>query len=198
MLVATLAITSTLSIRPSQASYIVTLQQVGSNVVATGSGAIDLTDLILNVGELSKPLINPEAGGIWVGQTSAFGLSTDHYRALPFTGPANFGSGSFAFANSGSGDLVGINGGFNDLWVPSGYVSNTFLSGSATWDSASFSSLGVTLGTYEWTWGTGPNQNFTLDVVAPAVPDAGSTFGLLCLALAALFGASRIRSHRLA
>jgi hypothetical protein len=36
-----------LSAPPAQAGYIVTLEQVGSNVVATGSGAIDLTDLTL-------------------------------------------------------------------------------------------------------------------------------------------------------
>jgi len=29
----------------------------------------------------------------------------------------------------------------------------------------------VTPGTYEWTWGTGVNQNFTLDAVAAAVPE---------------------------
>ena len=34
-----------LSVRPAQAGYTVTLQQVGPNVVATGSGAIDLTGL---------------------------------------------------------------------------------------------------------------------------------------------------------
>ena len=39
------AVTASLfSVRPAQA-YTVTLKQVGSNVVATGSGAIDLTGL---------------------------------------------------------------------------------------------------------------------------------------------------------
>ena len=37
-----------LSVRPAQAGYIVTLQQVGPDVVATGSGAIDLTGLTLS------------------------------------------------------------------------------------------------------------------------------------------------------
>jgi hypothetical protein len=35
----------------------------------------------------------------------------------------------------------------------------------ATWDNQSFDSLGVTPGTCEWTWGTAPNQNFTLNAV---------------------------------
>ena len=34
-----------LSVRPAQAGYTVTLQQVGPDVVATGSGAIDLPGL---------------------------------------------------------------------------------------------------------------------------------------------------------
>ena len=39
-----------LSVRPAQAGYIVTLQQVGPDVVATGSGAIDLTGLTFSGG----------------------------------------------------------------------------------------------------------------------------------------------------
>src|SRR5438067_1232686 len=48
-LATTLAIVlaSLLSARPAQAGYTVTLQQVGPDVVATGSGAIDLTGLTL-------------------------------------------------------------------------------------------------------------------------------------------------------
>src|SRR6266480_3924151 len=37
-----------LSVRPAQAGYTVTLQQVGPDVVATGSGAFDLTGLDLD------------------------------------------------------------------------------------------------------------------------------------------------------
>jgi hypothetical protein len=79
------------------------------------------------------------------------------------------------------------------LILPVGYVSGTALSDTSTYNSASFSSLGVTPGIYEWTWGTGANQNFTLDAVAPAVPDSGSTFGLLSLSVVALLGATRLR-----
>jgi hypothetical protein len=38
---------------------------------------------------------------------------------------------------------------------------------SATFDNQSFASLGVTPGTYIWSWGDGPNQSFTLDIVSP-------------------------------
>ena len=53
------------------------------------------------------------------------------------------------------------------LSVPRGYVSGTFLSGSATYSDASLATLGVTPGTYVWTWGTGANQNFTLQIKTP-------------------------------
>ena len=53
------------------------------------------------------------------------------------------------------------------LIVPRGYVSGTFLSNSATWSGKTFATLGVTPGTYVWTWGTGANQNFTLQIKTP-------------------------------
>jgi len=53
-----------------------------------------------------------------------------------------------------------------------------------TFNSATFASLGLTPGTYVWSWGTGlPNQNFTLIIGGAGVPDAGSTLPLLGFAL---------------
>ena len=181
-----------LSVQPARANYIVTLQQVGSNVVATGSGAIDLTGLTLQGTGPADPLINPFIGRIFTGASA----SIDGYSSLAFSGPLGFGQvfGSGALASSGSGDLVGIFGSAQIVAVPAGYVSGTLLSDSSTYNGATFSSLGVTPGTYVWSWGTGANQNFTLQIPAAAVPDSGPTFGLLLLSLAALFGASWLRS----
>ena len=59
-----------------------------------------------------------------------------------------------------------------------------------TFDNATLASLGVTPGTYVWTWGTGlANQNFTLQIRSvgvPRVPDGGSTVSLLGCALLGL------------
>ena len=146
---------SLVCVQPAQA-YTVVLQQVGANVVATGSGAIDLTGL--NFGTTftnGQALIVANEAQIFTGPTSltSFGLYTG------LSGPTDFGSGSVKFANRGSGDLVGI-GAFELLIVPHGYISGTPLSDSMTFNNATFSSLGVTPGTYVWTWGTGlPNQN---------------------------------------
>jgi hypothetical protein len=58
-----------------------------------------------------------------------------------------------------------------------------------TFNNATFATLGVTPGTYVWTWGTGlPNQNFTLIIsqAGAGVPDGGSTVSLLGFALLGL------------
>jgi hypothetical protein len=178
------------SVRPAQAGYIVTLQEVGPNVVANGTGAIDLTGLsFVGTDALDNPLINPFIGFILTGASA----SITGFTSLAFSGPLGFGQvfGSGALASSGSGDLVGIFGSLQLVFVPAGYVSGTVLSDSATYNGATFASLGATPGTYVWTWGTGANQNFTLIIGAAGVPDSGSTVSLLGCALLGLVALRR-------
>ena len=175
------AVTSLFCVQPAQA-YTVTLEQIGSNVVANGSGAINLTGLTFSLPGSLLVGIRSLTGVILTGPT---GSTADVGLYAGFTGPTNFGSGRFFLANTGSGDLVGISSGARALYVPQDYVSNTALSDSMTFDNATFASLGVTPGTYIWTWGAGlPNQNFTL--IIGAVPDGGSTVSLLGFALLSL------------
>jgi PEP-CTERM motif len=166
--------------RPVQAAYIVTLQQEGTGVVATGSGTIDLAGLILMGSGDAPPQMTPDGSVIITGQTAALDL----YEG--FGGPGSFGSGGNTLANSGIGDLVGIFA--SQLFVPANY-SGGALSDSATYSGQSFSSLGVTPGTYEWTWGDPTaDDSFTLQIGAVApVPEPASlallASGLLGLAL---------------
>jgi hypothetical protein len=172
--------------RPAQA-YTVTLEQMGSNVVANGSGPINLTGLTFSE---TNGVVPAGVGGFFGIIQTGPEVTVDRY--LGFTGPTSFGNGVFTPANAGSGDLVGIRSFltgtfFPGLLVPQGYVSGAALSSSATWDNATFASLGVTPGTYEWTWGTGlPNQNFTLIIGGAGVPDGGSTVSLLGFGLLGL------------
>ena len=175
-----------LCVQPAQAGYILTLQQLGPNVVATGSGALDLTGLSYAVTGAGGSGMEPSAAFIITG---TYNEPDDLYRGS-ITGPTNFGSGGFAFANrnTATGGLVGIApvpvGVAPTLYVPGGYVSDSLVSDSAIYDNVTLSSLGVTSGTYMWNWGTGPDQNFTLEIPTRSVPEPTS---VLLLALGTLW-----------
>jgi hypothetical protein len=176
-----------LSMTQSARAYLVTVDQVGANVVATGSGALDFSPLNFNSGLNTQAQINPSGGTILTG-LQAVGFFEDIYTGS-ITGPTSFGIGGLTNASSGSGFLVGINGPLDQIFLP-GNVSNIQpLPGTATYNNATFTSLGLTPGTYEWTWGTGANQNFTL--VIGTVPDAGSTLPLLGFASLGLLALRR-------
>jgi hypothetical protein len=168
----------------SQAGYVVTLEQQGPNVVATGSGPIDLTGLSSGfVDGFNRANIEPGIAQILTGPTSE--VLQEQFGG--FTGPESFGSGDITFANSGTGDFVGISsqGSRGPIVLPVGYVSDSPLSDTSTYDNATFASLGAIPGTYEWTWGSGPDQNFTLIIGAAAVPEPASSL-LLGVALGVL------------
>ena len=82
-----IAVTSLFSVQPAQA-YTVRLQQMGSNVVATGSGAINLMGLSFTGPGSASTFIAANSGLIFTGPS---GSSVDRY--IGFTGPLSFGSG---------------------------------------------------------------------------------------------------------
>jgi VPDSG-CTERM motif len=181
-----IAVTSLFCVQPAQA-FTITLEQVGSNVVATGSGAFNLTGLTLSPGQFVGTRI---AASFAIITMSPELVNADAYNG--FTGPTSFGSGGLFSADSFSGDVFAFDGtgAFGGLFLLQGYVSGTALSNSMTFNNATLASLGVTPGTYVWSWGTGlPNQDFTLIIGGAGVPDGGSTVSLLgfgLLGLAAL------------
>lgn len=169
--------------------YVVKLVEQGTNVVATGSGAFDLTDLTSNTSFIGNwgysAALGPTYPDISLGPSSNYSL-LDAYTG--FTGPSNFGVGPGAFTNNGTGNVVEISNNSDQaaLFVPGGYVSGTALTSGATWNNASFASFGVTPGTYVWTWGEGRDQSFTLDIGnAVSVPEPAAlgmfSFGVLLL-----------------
>jgi hypothetical protein len=149
-------------------TFTMTLEQVGSNVVETGSGSFDLTGLTLPAGSPTPPqqsYIQPNVGVLFIdsfaeGQT---------YQSV--TGPATFGVGGLGYVSSSGGNVVGINGGAGYIYVPFGYHSGTPLSNTATWNGATFASLGLTPGTYNWTWDGGADS-FTLQIGQTPLPAA--------------------------
>ena len=88
-LVAAVAIGFGLCAPPAQAAYTITIEQVGSDVVATGSGSINFDALAVYGDELDTSLIAASGGAIIVGPTTP----TDDTYYSGVTGPITFGAG---------------------------------------------------------------------------------------------------------
>lgn len=90
------------------------------------------------------------------------------------SGPSNWGSSTNqVFATSTTGDVFGIFGSISRLALPPGYVSGSALSGTVTLANQTMATLGLTPGTYHYTWGSGANAD-SLDVVI-SPPNAAPT-----------------------
>jgi hypothetical protein len=169
---------------PARAEFIVTLLQVvdvsqpsGFDVVATGSGSLDVAGLPTNgAPEGTNSYVIPNQARLLIGPGSL--ASIQAYKAI--SGPTSFGStGTFTIASSGTGDEVGVNGSIGNLFVPAGYVSGNPLSDTSTFNNTTLAGLGVTPGTYTYTWGSGANADSLVIEIGPvAVPGPIAGAGL--------------------
>ncbi|MBC2601613.1 hypothetical protein [Puniceicoccus vermicola] len=179
-----LLISATLSafcITHSFAAITLTMEEVGSNVVLTGSGTIDLAGMT-SAGSQSgfNAEVQPLQGMISLGSAASF----DAYSGS-FSGPAFGTSNAVTSADSATGSPFGFVGIGKSLFlaVPSGFGSGDALGiSTATFNNTSFNDLGVTPGTYSYSWGD--NGSATLTVV-PEPSFYGVLAGLLALGLAA-------------
>lgn len=148
-------------VKQTKAEYTISFSQVGDNVEASGSGSLDVTDLLYLTNTTISPEVNSGSAQAELGSGSSV---SEYYLA---SGPTNFGSSGVIDASSGSGDNVGIYGAGRTVLVPVDYISGDSLSSSATWDNTTFSGLGLTAGTYTWTWGSGSDAD-SFEVYIPS------------------------------
>ena len=165
----------------ANAAVVITAVENGGDVIfSSAGGSLDLTGLVLDQEGTITKSIDPSIGVINMGG-GVFAPFDSYYSGI--SGPDGFGSGGFAPAADGSGDRYGVNfTGSRVIIVPDGYVSNAALSASSLlFSGENFASLGITPGSYEWSWA---NDSITLNAVAPVpIPAAvwlfGSALGLL-------------------
>jgi len=169
----------------------ITFEEVGSNVQATFSGSLALTDLDFFFNEFADGAYVEPTGPAFYSRTFSQFLEDNvgRWEASTVSGPESFGSGSFTSADSLSGNPfafdvnAGEEGSYATLWLPLGYTANQALSGTTIWNNTTFAGLGITPGTYTWSLGGGTDS---IVLQTQAVPEP-STFvlgaaGLACAA----------------
>jgi hypothetical protein len=153
--------TPTSGVTPSGLS--VTIVESGGNLVMSASGSLNINDLTL---------VSPSVGPLGVGGlgvTTATFLMGANVAAAQYSGfttsPSNFGPGGVGVSpTSTSGNIFGVvkfdgPSGTPSLLVPTGYTTGTVISSTQTFNGQTFSSFGLTPGTYTYTWGSGANAD---------------------------------------
>jgi len=135
-------------------TFTLNVLQQGPDVVWSGSGSFNLGALSLE-GDLTISSGFNTSTAIWaVGPET----TVEEYGGASLTYPTSFGSPSSPGAFTTSGSTFGIlTGGASGrvLLVPSGYTSNTVISGSTTYSNSTIAGMGLSGGTYTWAWGSG-------------------------------------------
>lgn len=182
---------------PAPARAIVTLlvQQVGNDVVITGSGSANTTALTADGtdNDYTNVLADTQiyAGPDAFGDLSGGGGDVSLWSNIS-AGPLVFGSDPSVYEtpSSGTGDLFGIvadyfnsTAGAQRLVLPLGYSSGASLSGTSTFTNITLAQLGFTPGqSSTWSWGTGGDAdslNLLVDTVPAPLPIAGAA-GAFC------------------
>ena len=176
---------------PADAEVIINIVQSGANVVMSGSGTLDTTDLSNSGGTSSVAVVGGADAAIRLGSTT--GASYVLWSGI--TGPSNFGTGYNTAADSGSGDAFGGIGMYGYLYTPGGYTSGASLSGTDTFDSTTIAGLGLTSGTYTYTWGTGAHADMLVINIPSTVPEP-STVLMMGMGLAVAAGSAYARRRR--
>jgi hypothetical protein len=147
-----------------RAAVVISVYPQGADVVAVASGTANTAGLNLKSSSIGSS-IGVQASGFFV-------IGTTPVSAYDgFSGPATFGPGSSFFAaSSSSGQGVGVFPAWPYIHLPAGYVSGGQISGSSTFANRTLASLGLTPGTYTYTWGSGGNADSLTIKVLTASP----------------------------
>jgi hypothetical protein len=140
----------------------VTITQVGNDVVWSGSGSFNLTALTSDG--------TTTIGGGYLASQAVWAVgpitSVDTYSGT-ITYPTTFG-GAGVGVTSNTGSTYGILPGGTGrlLYVPSGYTSNSVISGTSTYANTTIAGMGLSGGTYTWSWGSAPNTSTLVMVIS--------------------------------
>jgi hypothetical protein len=165
---------------PATATIDITVAEVGSDVVFSYAGALDVTGATVDTGFAQSFVFPQDSSG--VGAIGFGGGSVD--RVFDVTSFPAFGTGGFVAGSGTTGPGFAVFTS-DSIGLPFGYVSDTPISGSLTIADESMASLGLIGGVYQT--GSLPSGDF----VRLTVPEPASA--LLCLWATAALASSRRR-----
>ncbi len=149
------------------------MTEQSGNVAFQYAGTVNLASTLgkeQDLDSLTLAYLNPTPSFAIASVNSA----VDDYN-LVIT-PPNFSSG-VGFGGLISGDNLLFESAVNlqQIWLPNNYVSGSLISGSLTFSGSTITSLGLTPGTYTWTWENGGVSDFLeMRVGVSAVPEPSS------------------------
>ena len=156
----------------ANAAFIYTINQVGNNVVGTGTGSLNTTGMtFLSVQNFNGTFLRSGFAQIFSGHLSA----TDGSRMSgSVSGPTTWGSASTTLhaASSSSGDDLGFQGNGGLLYLPTGYVSGAALLTGDVWNNTTLAALELTTGIYNYT--VSPNGDTISVLIGQPVPEPAS------------------------
>ncbi|NNC90583.1 MAG: PEP-CTERM sorting domain-containing protein [Akkermansiaceae bacterium] len=171
-----------LTVAPAGAAVTLVAENVGTDLVVSGGGTLNLTALTQDPGFfLTQAALNGDLSLVTIG-SPGFEFS-DLYTGV--TVPPPFGPAVTFTPDFGSGDKFGSTPGSGPspaLVVPDGYVSGDPLAATMTFVGESVESLNLIPGTYTWTWGAGPDADLMTLVIVPE-PSGAVLLGLASLAV---------------
>jgi hypothetical protein len=173
----------------SQAAVLINVAQVGSDVVFTSSGTLDLSGAqFLNSYLYWDTGITPGGNYWYYAQGTGFNV-VNGYRLSSSAGP--FGTNtSYSRPTTNTvtnfGIVNNLSGG-PQLIISSTFESGSSVSGGMTFSGQTFTTLGLTPGTYDYSL---PNDKVTLIIAGQSVP-VPATIALLGLGLVGIGAARR-------
>ncbi|HEY8899476.1 MAG TPA: PEP-CTERM sorting domain-containing protein [Chthoniobacterales bacterium] len=173
----------------AQATITYTVHEQAGAVVFDYSGSIDLASATFSFG-FSSGIVGEFIGspGYVKSLTGNISVYTTNFTSASSLGPGFASGGAVSGSSLGLVDVSGVN--TDQIYLPSGYVSGSNISGSLTFSGQSFSSLGLTPGSTTWTWSNGVgSDSATFNIVA--VPEPSTTLLLGAAAAVAIIARRR-------
>lgn len=170
------------------AAVVVTVSQVGSDVVATTTGTLSLSGLQAGLSSTAVNGVIPTSSYIFTGGS----VNTRQFAG--FGGIGAFGPSGFTARSSGTGVSFYLDGDLTQSFIglPVSFVSGGSVAGTSTWSNTTLATLGLVAGTYV-TQSSGDTITVVINATS-AVPEP-TAWAMLLVGFGAIGAALRRKTN---